>query len=52
MLTALRQHYLHDQYGTSNACLYLIRPDWVVGFRGALADAEQLQIYLQQVLIA
>lgn len=46
-----RQHYLHNQYGASAACLYLIRPDWFVGFRGSLNHAQQLQTYLQQVLI-
>jgi triphosphoribosyl-dephospho-CoA synthetase len=47
-----RQHYLHDRYGASAACLYLIRPDWFVGFRGSLSHAEELENYLQQVLIA
>ena len=47
-----RQHYLHDRYGASAACLYLIRPDWFVGFRSSLSQSEQLQTYLQQALVS
>lgn len=47
-----RLEYLHDKYGVEQACLYLIRPDWYVGFRGSLSHAEQLQAFLQRVLVA
>ena len=45
-----RLEYLHDKYGVEQPCLYLIRPDWFVGFRGSLSHAEQLQAYLQRLL--
>lgn len=45
------ERYLHDKYGASSACLYLIRPDWYIGFRGDLSDASQLQTYLNSILI-
>ena len=45
-----RERYLHDAYGATAACLYLIRPDWHVGFRGLPDNAPQLQAYLERVL--
>lgn len=45
-----RQEYLHDKYGVGQACLYLIRPDWYIGFRGSVSAAEQLRVYLQRIL--
>lgn len=45
-----RQHYAHDKYGVDAApCLYLIRPDWYVGFRGGLEQHGQLSKYLARV---
>lgn len=41
-----REHYLHDKYGVSSACLYLVRPDWYVGFRGHPTDKDSLLNYL------
>lgn len=42
--------YAHDKYGVDKACLYLIRPDWYIGFRGSLTDSEKLLTYLSQIL--
>ena len=47
-----REHFLHDKYGVKHACLYLIRPDWYIGFRGRLKDSEKLLAYLDKNLIA
>jgi len=44
-----REHYLHDKYGASSACLYLVRPDWYVGFRGKAADQNRLLAYLAKI---
>jgi len=45
-----REHELHDKYGVDTApCLYLIRPDWHVGFRGGLEYQPQLTKYLQRI---
>jgi len=41
-----RLEYLHDKYGVEQACLYLIRPDWYIGFRGGLSDSDKLLDYL------
>lgn len=43
---------LHDHYGVKHACLYLIRPDTYVGFRGAFEDAGALLEYLKRTLIS
>ena len=45
------EHYVHEKYGASSACLYLIRPDWYVGFRGSLSDSDRLLDYLHKILI-
>ncbi|MDF5731159.1 MAG: FAD-dependent monooxygenase [Rhizonema sp. PD38] len=45
------QQYLHKKYGASSACLYLIRPDWYIGFRGHPSDTDKLMTYLGGVLI-
>jgi 3-(3-hydroxy-phenyl)propionate hydroxylase len=47
-----REHFLHDKYGVKNSCLYLIRPDWYIGFRGRLKDSVKLMEYLEKNLIA
>jgi hypothetical protein len=36
-------------YGAAATCLYLIRPDWYVGFRGAPAAPEPVLAYLRRV---
>ncbi|MDF5718256.1 MAG: FAD-dependent monooxygenase [Rhizonema sp. NSF051] len=45
------QQYLHKKYGASSACLYLVRPDWYIGFRGHPSDTDKLMTYLAGVLI-
>jgi 3-(3-hydroxy-phenyl)propionate hydroxylase len=40
---------LHDKYGVSSACLYLIRPDWYVGFRSRLIESNHLMDYLSKI---
>ncbi len=47
-----RARYVHDKYGVATApCLYLIRPDWHIGFRGGLEQARKLNEYLSRVLV-
>ncbi|MBO3459397.1 FAD-dependent monooxygenase [Aetokthonos hydrillicola Thurmond2011] len=47
-----RLEYLHDKYGAEQACLYLIRPDWYIGFRAGLSDYNKLLDYLAKLLKA
>jgi hypothetical protein len=42
--------HLHDQFGVKDACLYLVRPDWYIGFRGGIKHAGELPTYLARVL--
>jgi len=44
-----REHYVHAKYGVTAPCLYLIRPDWHIAFRGGLDDAKRLDEYLGRV---
>ncbi len=44
------EHFAHERYGVSSACLYLIRPDWYIGFRGGIADSDRLLDYLARTL--
>jgi len=46
-----REHYLHGKYGVTSPCLYLLRPDGHVAFRGRLDDAEHLSAYLARVFV-
>jgi 3-(3-hydroxy-phenyl)propionate hydroxylase len=46
-----RLEYLHDKYGVEHPCLYLIRPDWYIGFRGSIDSTEQLSSYLNRILV-
>ena len=47
-----RSLYAHEKYGVSHApCLYLIRPDWHIGFRGTLEHRRQLGEYLERVFV-
>jgi 3-(3-hydroxy-phenyl)propionate hydroxylase len=41
-------NHLHDEYGVDQPCLYLIRPDWYVAFRGPLASVPDLHSYLER----
>jgi len=43
-------NHLHDEYGVDSPCLYLIRPDWYVAFRGPLTSAADLHAYLERTL--
>jgi hypothetical protein len=45
-----REHLVHDRYGVRGPALYLIRPDWYVGFRAPLGKAEALSPYLKRWL--
>lgn len=47
---ALKQ--VHQSYGVSKPSLYLIRPDKYIGFRGALEHQQELEKYLENVLIS
>ena len=42
---------VHEQFGVTHPCLYLIRPDWYVAFRGAPADSSQLEANLDRYLL-
>jgi 2-polyprenyl-6-methoxyphenol hydroxylase-like FAD-dependent oxidoreductase len=44
-----RERYVHDKYGVTSPCLYLIRPDWHIAFRGGLEHARHLGAYLERV---
>ncbi len=46
-----REGFLHDQYGVRASCLYLIRPDWYIGFPGPRGDSSALDRYLDRLLI-
>ncbi len=46
-----RERLAHDKYGVDTIpILYLIRPDWHIGFRGGLEHQSHLISYLQRVL--
>ncbi len=45
------EHFAHERYGVASACLYLIRPDWYIGFRGGIADRDRLMDYLARILM-
>ncbi|OUL23948.1 hypothetical protein BV378_20135 [Nostoc sp. RF31YmG] len=42
---------VHGKYGVSSACLYLIRPDWYIGFRSRLTDSDRLIEYLKKIFM-
>jgi 3-(3-hydroxy-phenyl)propionate hydroxylase len=42
--------HAHTKYGAKDACVYLIRPDLYVAFRGDAASAPELMNYLQRTL--
>lgn len=44
-----RSHRLHEAYGVENPFLYVIRPDWHIGFRGKPTDEHLLMAYLRRV---
>lgn len=44
-----RQHYLHTKYDVGYARLYLVRPDWYIGFRGHSSDSHNLLAYLASI---
>jgi len=47
-----RVRYVHEKYGVESApCLYLIRPDWHVAFRGGLDSQRKLSAYLDRVFV-
>jgi 3-(3-hydroxy-phenyl)propionate hydroxylase len=46
-----REHDLHAKYGVTAPCLYLVRPDWHIAFRGGLDDAKWLGDYLERVFV-
>jgi 3-(3-hydroxy-phenyl)propionate hydroxylase len=41
---------LHDQYGVTHPCLYLIRPDMYIAFRGRIDHHTDLANYLNKLL--
>jgi 3-(3-hydroxy-phenyl)propionate hydroxylase len=45
-------NHAHDVYGVDGPCLYLMRPDCYVAFRGPLANAADLKAYLEHTFAA
>jgi 2-polyprenyl-6-methoxyphenol hydroxylase-like FAD-dependent oxidoreductase len=45
-------NHAHDHFGVQEACMYLVRPDMYVGFRGKLTDSPALMEYLDRVLVS
>jgi 2-polyprenyl-6-methoxyphenol hydroxylase-like FAD-dependent oxidoreductase len=46
-----RERYVHVKYGVeATPCLYLIRPDWQIAFRGGLDHGKELSSYLAHIL--
>ncbi len=45
------EHSLHKQFEADSTCLYLVRPDWYVGFRGKPENIDNLMAYLARVFI-
>jgi 2-polyprenyl-6-methoxyphenol hydroxylase-like FAD-dependent oxidoreductase len=43
---------LHQRYGATVDCLYLVRPDDYIGFRSQPVDADALRAYLARMFIA
>ncbi|MHB1948776.1 MAG: FAD-dependent monooxygenase [Gammaproteobacteria bacterium] len=43
---------VHKRYEVTQSSLYLIRPDKYIGFRGMIEDQEELEKYLDAVLIS
>jgi 3-(3-hydroxy-phenyl)propionate hydroxylase len=47
-----RELYAHKKYGAEDGpCLYLIRPDWYIGFRAGLENRAKLAAYLERVFV-
>ena len=44
-----KQHYLHTKYDVGYSRLYLVRPDWYIGFRGHSSDSHNLLAYLASI---
>jgi 2-polyprenyl-6-methoxyphenol hydroxylase-like FAD-dependent oxidoreductase len=45
-----RERFVHQKYGVATSpCLYLIRPDWHIAFRGGLEHADHLRKYLERI---
>ena len=40
------ESYLHSRFGVKSPCIYVLRPDLVVGFRSKLDQADELSKYL------
>jgi 2-polyprenyl-6-methoxyphenol hydroxylase-like FAD-dependent oxidoreductase len=43
---------LHQRYGATVDCLYLVRPDDYIGFRSQPVDAAALRAYLARIFVA
>jgi 2-polyprenyl-6-methoxyphenol hydroxylase-like FAD-dependent oxidoreductase len=47
-----REHLVHAKYFVASAPrIFLIRPDWYIGFRGGLGHEDKLSSYLEQVFL-
>ncbi len=44
-----RTHRLHEAYNVTEPMLFLIRPDWHIGFRGRPTDEPLLAAYLKRI---
>ena len=44
-----REHTVHEKYGVRHPCIYLVRPDGYVGFRGNVDHGGELLAYLYRI---
>ena len=44
-----REHNAHEHYGVKHPCIYLVRPDGYVGFRGGVEHGGELLAYLYRI---
>ena len=45
------QHKCHIEYGSSDPCLYLIRPDKYIGYRARPVQWESFETYLRRIFV-
>jgi len=43
------RHAIHEKFGARTSCVYLVRPDGYVGYRGCPGDPDRISAYLRTV---